>query len=80
MELDIHAEGERFVRLRNDEPYFGEARVPVSYFWGWIEEGKTIDEFLESFPAVTREQVLQVIHLAAACFAERIKALETFVG
>lgn len=33
-------------------------RVPVQTLIDYLESGETIDEFLEGFPTVTREQVL----------------------
>ncbi len=43
--------------IRGGEPVFAGTRVPVSALLGNIEEGVTVDEFLEDFPSVTREQV-----------------------
>ena len=39
------------------EPVFIGTRVPARNLLEWIEGGHTIDEFLENFPSVTREQV-----------------------
>lgn len=33
-------------------------RVPVQTLIDYLESGETIDDFLEGFPTVTREQVL----------------------
>jgi uncharacterized protein (DUF433 family) len=33
-------------------------RVPVQALIDYLESGETIDDFLEGFPTVTREQVL----------------------
>ena len=33
-------------------------RVPVQTLIDYLEDGETIDDFLEGFPTVTREQVL----------------------
>ncbi len=40
---------------------FRGTRVPVQTLYDYIEAGETIDDFLEGFPAVTREQVLAVL-------------------
>jgi len=39
-------------------PVFGGTRVPVQTLIEYLEGGETIDDFLEGFPTVTREQVL----------------------
>ena len=33
-------------------------RVPIQTLLDYIETGETIDDFLEGFPSVTREQVI----------------------
>jgi uncharacterized protein (DUF433 family) len=39
-------------------PVFAGTRVPVQTFIEYIKAGESIEEFLEGFPSVTREQVL----------------------
>jgi uncharacterized protein (DUF433 family) len=39
-------------------PVFAGTRVPVQTLIEYLEGGETIDDFLEGFPTVTREQVL----------------------
>ena len=39
-------------------PVFTGTRVPVQTLIDYLEDGETIDDFLEGFPTVTREQVL----------------------
>jgi uncharacterized protein (DUF433 family) len=39
-------------------PVFRGTRVPVQTLIEYLEGGETIDEFLEGFPTVTREQVI----------------------
>jgi uncharacterized protein (DUF433 family) len=43
---------------------FKGTRVPVRALFENLEGGATIDEFLEWFPGVTREQVELVLHHA----------------
>jgi uncharacterized protein (DUF433 family) len=38
-------------------PVFAGTRVPVQTLLDYLEAGDSIDEFLEGFPSVTREQV-----------------------
>jgi len=42
-------------------PVFRGTRVPVDALINNLEVGLTLDEFLENFPTVTREQVLQIL-------------------
>ncbi|HEX9985649.1 MAG TPA: DUF433 domain-containing protein [Thermoanaerobaculia bacterium] len=39
-------------------PVFAGTRVPVETLLDYLEGGDSIDEFLEGFPSVTREQVI----------------------
>lgn len=42
-------------------PVFRGTRVPIEALLGNLEAGVSIEEFLENFPTVSREQVLEVI-------------------
>lgn len=42
-------------------PVFRGTRVPVEALISNLEAGLTLDEFLENFPTVKREQALQVL-------------------
>ena len=42
-------------------PVFMGTRVPVQILLDYLEAGDPIDEFLEGFPSVTREQVIAVL-------------------
>jgi uncharacterized protein (DUF433 family) len=39
-------------------------RVPFQTLMDYIEGGDTIDEFLDDFPTVTREQVIAALEMA----------------
>ncbi|MEO7862360.1 MAG: DUF433 domain-containing protein [Nitrospirales bacterium] len=45
-------------------PVFRGTRVPVEALIGNLEAGLTLDEFLDNFPTVTREQALQVLEFS----------------
>ena len=47
-------------------PVFNGTRVPVQTLLDYIEGGETIDEFLEGFPTVQREQVIAFLEEAKA--------------
>jgi uncharacterized protein (DUF433 family) len=42
-------------------PVFRGTRVPVETFFDYIEGGEPLSEFLEDFPTVTQEQVLELL-------------------
>jgi uncharacterized protein (DUF433 family) len=48
---------------------FRGTRVPVKALFENLEDGATLDQFLEWFPGVTREQVLAVLEFAEASLA-----------
>jgi uncharacterized protein (DUF433 family) len=50
-----------------ERPSFSGTRVPVETFIEYLEGGESIDDFLEGFPSVSREQVL--------AFLEETKAM-----
>lgn len=43
---------------------FANTRVPVQTLFDYLEAGETIDEFLEGFPSVSREQVIAFLEEA----------------
>ena len=45
-------------------PVFRGTRVPVQTLIEYLEGGQTIDEFLDGFPTVTREQVIAFLEEA----------------
>jgi len=52
-------------------PVFEGTRVPVATLLEYIEGGESIDDFLEGFPSVSRDQVIAFIEdTKARLFAE----------
>ena len=47
-------------------PVFRGTRVPMKNLIDYLATGETIDAFLDDFPTVTREQVIQFLHEAGA--------------
>ncbi len=47
--------------VQGGEPVFVGTRVPVRSLFDHLEAGDSIDEFLEGFPSVRREQVIAVL-------------------
>jgi uncharacterized protein (DUF433 family) len=53
---------------------FRGTRVPVTALFANIEGGATVDEFIEWFPGVSRDQVNLVLEHAARSLAEPVSA------
>ena len=47
------------------EPVFVGTRVPVRNLVDWIRGGHTIDDFIDNFPSVRREQAVAFLEEAA---------------
>ncbi len=45
-------------------PVFTGTRVPVQTFLDYLKAGESIDDFLDGFPTVTREQVIALLEEA----------------
>ncbi len=53
-------------------PVFCGTRVPVQTLIEYLEAGDSIDEFLEGFPSVTREQVVAFLEEARDRLVESV--------
>jgi uncharacterized protein (DUF433 family) len=47
-------------------PVFAKTRVPVQTLLDYLKAGESIDDFLEGFPTVTKEQVIAFLEEAEA--------------
>ena len=45
-------------------PVFDGTRVPLKNLFDYLETGETIEEFLNDFPSVNREQVIKLLALS----------------
>jgi uncharacterized protein (DUF433 family) len=54
------------------EPVFVGTRVPARNLLDWIEGGHTLDEFLDNFPSVTREQAIAFLEQATEAFLSHL--------
>jgi uncharacterized protein (DUF433 family) len=48
-------------------PCFHGTRVPIKNLWDYLEGGEPLDEFLDGFEGVSREQAVGVLHAALEC-------------
>jgi uncharacterized protein (DUF433 family) len=44
--------------IMGSTPVFTGTRVPIQTLLDYLEAGESIDDFLEGFPTVTREQII----------------------
>jgi uncharacterized protein (DUF433 family) len=66
----IHCDPERV----SGAPVFVGTRVPAAILVDHLVHGSTLDEFLEDFPGVTREQAVAFLLQSADALLERIGA------
>ena len=64
----VHSDPE----IMGGTPVFVGTRVPLQNLIDYLEGGESIEDFLDAFPSVKREQVIAVIE------AGKLKMLETF--
>ena len=50
--------------IQGGVPVFVGIRVPVKNFFNYLEAGDSLDDFLKSFPSVTRGQAVAALELA----------------
>ena len=55
-------------------PCFYGTRVPVDHLYAFVRQGGTLDEFVESFPTVSRTQVDSVLEEGEAAILEKLSA------
>lgn len=69
-QLPIHSDPE----IMGGTPVFVGTRVPVQTLLDYLEAGDPLDEFLEDFPSVTRDQAVAVLELAKEMLLARATA------
>lgn len=47
--------------IMHGAPVFRGTRVPVQTLFDYLENGDSLDDFLEGFPTITRELAVQVL-------------------
>jgi len=50
--------------LLGGQPVFKGTRVPIETLFDHLEAGVSLDEFLEDFPTVTKEQAITTLEIA----------------
>lgn len=64
----------RSMNVMSGAVVFTGTRVPVQTLMDYIEEGGSLDEFLEDFPTVSREHAIAVLELAKDSLIQRATA------
>lgn len=57
------------------EPCFKGSRTPITILFGHLRAGDPLSEFLEGFPAVSRDQAVAIIDLASRGLLEGLRNL-----
>ena len=50
--------------ILSGQPVFKGTRVPVESLFDYLEHGVSLDEYLEDFPSVSREQAIMLLEMA----------------
>jgi uncharacterized protein (DUF433 family) len=53
--------------IMSGAPCFAGTRVPIQHLIDYLEGGDSIEDFLEGFPSVSREQVIAFLEEAKEC-------------
>ena len=61
----VHSDPE----IMGGTPVFVGTRVPVQSLFVYLEAGDSLEEFLEAFPTVTREQAIAALEIAREAVA-----------
>jgi uncharacterized protein (DUF433 family) len=57
--------------IHSGEPVFRGTRVPFQILLDYLEGGETLDEFLEQYPGVSRQQAIAALEEAKALILAR---------
>lgn len=57
--------------IHSGDPVFVGTRVPVRAFLDYLESGSDLDEFLDSFPSVSREQAIAFLRQATQALLDQ---------
>ncbi|MBZ5525422.1 MAG: DUF433 domain-containing protein [Acidobacteriia bacterium] len=59
--------------ILSGEPVFSGTRVPFKSLIDYLEHGKTLSEFLDDFPGVTREAAITALEEARSSLVATLK-------
>jgi uncharacterized protein (DUF433 family) len=55
--------------IQSGAPVFAGTRVPIQNLFDYLEEGDSLETFLDQFPTVTREMAIAVLEKARVAVA-----------
>jgi len=55
-------------------PVFAGTRVPIKNLFDYLEGGESLEDFLEGFPPVSREQAVAVLEMAEKSLIKEVAA------
>ncbi len=55
--------------IQSGAPVFAGTRVPIQNLFDYLEEGDSLDVFLDQFPSVSREMAVAVLELGKEAIA-----------
>jgi len=62
--------------IQDGAPVFSGTRIRIETLYDYLRIGVSVNEFLDEFPSITRDQVLEVYELATQQYTpDQIKAL-----
>ena len=61
-------------KISGGTPVFRGTRVPVQALFDYLEGGETLDEFLDQFPSVSKQQALAALALARNSILARARS------
>jgi len=59
--------------ILSGEPIFRGTRVPFKSLTDYLEHGRALDEFLDDFPGVTRQDAIAALEQARTTLVEALK-------
>ncbi len=60
--------------IMSGTPVFKNTRVPIKNLIDYLEIGESLDDFLEDFPSVSREQAVEILALAREVLLTQVYA------
>ena len=64
--------------ILSGQPVFTGTRVPVETLFDHLEAGVSLDEFLEDFPGVYRNQAISLLDMASKLFNEQLTPISNW--
>ncbi|MCE0522351.1 MAG: DUF433 domain-containing protein [Methylacidiphilales bacterium] len=67
--LPIHSDPE----IMGGTPVFVGTRVPVRTVFDYLADGSSLDEFLDDFPTVSRQNAVKVLEAGGTCLEDIVQ-------